>query len=260
MLDVFETKDKVNQKYKQYIYSGTYRLQHVSEENDEIAKLSAHQKILFYEQHIESIRRSFPLYDIENIVDRAASRALTYENIRDVCRHAYISGIGNVNSGSYTTRSIFTLNRITAELKDKTKESITKHLGDKIRSEISNRIRLEPESKFRIDLILKAINLASTIVLASMLIVMISIVNPLAGVVAVTATGFVTILFGQDVNSETWRDAIAEEIYKEISKRQFAIENELSSLLKQKLIVASDDLNAVAKKLEEFRRRIDSMN
>lgn len=107
---------------------------------------------------------------------------------------------------------------------------------------------------------MKAINLASTVVLASMLIVMISILNPLAGVFAVTATGFITLLFGQDVNSETWRDAIAEEIYKEISNRQSAIEKEISSLLKQKLNVASDDLNAVAKKLEEFRRRIDAIN
>lgn len=259
-LDVFETKKQVYHKYKQYIDSGTYRLQHVSEENVEIAKLSAYQKIIFYEQHIESIRRSFPINDIKNIVDRAASRALTYENIKDVCRQAYISGIGNVNSGSYTTRSIFTLNRITVELKDKTKESITKHLGEEIRSEISNRIRLEPESKFPLDLILKAINLASTIVLASVLIVMISIVNPLAGVVAVTATGFVTLLIGKDVNSETWRDTIAAEIYQEVSNRQNAIKNELSSLLKQKLNVASENLNAVAKKLEEFRRRIDSIH
>lgn len=145
-------------------------------------------------------------------------------------------------------------------MKDKTKESITKHLGEEIRSEISNRIRLEPESKFPLDLILKAINLASTIVLASVLIVMISIVNPLAGVVAVTATGFVTLLIGKDVKSETWRDTIAAEIYQEVSNRQNAIKNELSSLLKQKLNVASENLNAVAKKLEEFRRRIDSIH
>lgn len=145
-------------------------------------------------------------------------------------------------------------------MKDKTKESITKHLGEEIRSEISNRIRLEPESKFPLDLILKAINLASTIVLASVLIVMISIVNPLAGVVAVTATGFVTLPIGKDVNSETWRDTIAAEIYQEVSNRQNAIKNELSSLLKQKLNVASENLNAVAKKLKEFRRRIDSIH
>lgn len=259
LLDVSETKDKVYQKYKQYIDSGRFRLQHVSEKYVEVAKLSAHQKIVFFKEHVESVRRSFPLHAIEGIVHEAASRALTYENIRDVCRQAYINGIGNVNSDSYTTRSIFTLNRITVELKDKTKESITEHLRDEICSEIKNHIRLEPESKLRLDLILKAINLASTIVLASMLIVMISIVNPLAGVIAVTATGFVTLLIGKDVNSETWRDTIAREIYNEVSNRQNAIENELSSLLRQKFNVASDDLNAIAKKLDDFRRRIDSI-
>lgn len=260
MLNVSETKDKVYQKYKQYIDSGTFRLQHVSEKYVEVAKLSAHQKIVFFKEHVESVRRSFPLHAIEVIVHEAANRALTNENIKDVCRHAYISGIGNVNSGSYTTRSIFTLNRITVELKDRTKESITKHFGDEICSEIRNRIRLEPESKLRLDLIQKAINLASTIVLGTMLLVVIFIVNPLGGVFAVTAAGFLTLLNGQDVNSKTWRDTIAEEIYKEVSNRQNAIENEISSLLKQKLNVASNDLNTVAKKLEEFRRRIDSIH
>lgn len=259
-MDVSEAKDKVYQKYKQYIDSGTFRLQHVSENYVEVVKLSAHQKIVFLKEPVESVRRSFSLCAIDVIVHRAASRALTNENIKNVCRHAYISGIGNVNSDSCTTRSIFTLNRITVELKDKTKESITKHLGNEIFSEMRNRIKLEPESKFQLDLIVKAINLLSTIVLTSMLIVMISIVNPIAGVVAATATGFVTLLTSQDVNSETWRDMIAADIYKEVSNRQNAIENELSSLLREKLNVASDDLNAVAKKLEEFIRRIDSID
>lgn len=252
-MDVSEAKDKVYQKYKQYIDSGTFRLQHVSENYVEVVKLSAHQKIVFLKEPVESVRRSFSLCAIDVIVHRAASRALTYENIKDVCRHAYIRGIGNVNSDSFTTRSIFTLNRITVELKDKTKESITKHLGNDIFSEMRNRIKLEPESKFQLDLIVKAIILLSTIV-------MISIVNPTPVVVADTATGFVTLLTSQDVNSETWRDTIAADIYKEVSNRQNAIENEFSSLLREKLNVVSDDLNAVAKKLEEFRRRIDSID
>lgn len=259
-MDVSEAKDKVDQKYKQYIDSGTFRLQHVSENYVEVVKLSAHQKIVFLKEHVESVRRSFPLHAIEVIVHEAASRAFTYENIKVVCRHASISGIGNVESGSYTTRSIFTLNRITVELKDRTKESITKHLGSEIFSEMKKRIKVKPESKFQLDLIVKAINLLSTIVLTSMLIVMISIVNPIAGVVAATATGFVTLLTSQDVNSETWRDTIAADIYKEVSNLQNDIENELSSLLRKRLNVASDDLNAVAKKLEEFRRRIDSID
>lgn len=97
-MDVSEAKDKVDQKYKQYIDSGTFRLQHVSENYVEVVKLSAHQKIVFLKEHVESVRRSFSLHAIEVIVHEAAGRALTYENIKDVCRHAYISGIGNVES------------------------------------------------------------------------------------------------------------------------------------------------------------------
>lgn len=244
LLNISETKDKVYQKYKHYIDSGMFHLQHVSENYVEVVKLSAHQKIVFFTEHVKSVWGSFSLYAIDVIVQRAASRALTYENIKDVCRHAY-SGIGNVNSGSC---SAFSLNRITVELKDNIKESITKKLGDEIFSEIENRITLEPESKIRLDLILKAKELLSTIVQ-----------DTIAGAGAVTATDSVDLPISQDVNSETWRDTIASEIYKGVSNRQSAMENELSSLLKHNFNVASGDLKAVATKVEEFRRRIDSI-
>lgn len=246
LLNISETKDKVYQKYKHYIDSGMFHLQHVSENYVEVVKLSAHQKIVFFTEHVKSVWGSFSLCAIDVIVQRAASRALTYENIKDVCRHAYISGIGNVNSGSC---SDFSLNRITVELKDNIKESITKKLGDEIFSEIENRITLEPESKIRLDLYLKAKELLSTIVQ-----------DTIAGAGAVTATDSVDLPISQDVNSETWRDTIASEIYKGVSNRQSAMENELSSLLKHNYNVASGDLKGVATKVEEFRRRIDSID
>lgn len=255
--DISNTKRLVYQKYKPHIEFGKFHLHHVSEKFDEIAKLSAHKKIISYKQHVESIRRSFPLHSIENIVNKAASRALSYENIRDVCRFAYISGIGNVNSGSYTTRSVFTLNRISVQLQDEVKESITRHLGTEICSELRKHIRLEPGNTLRLELIQDILGKATGVVLASMLIVMISIVNPIAGMVAAAGAGLVTILAGTDANSISWRDTVAEEIYKEVSNRRLTIENEFSSLLTAKFELASDDLNTVERRLEDFRRRID---
>lgn len=255
--DISNTKRLVYQKYKPHIEFGKFHLHHVSEKFDEIAKLSAHKKIISYKQHVESIRRSFPLHSIENIVNKAASRALSYENIIDVCRFAYISGIGNVNSGSYTTRSVFTLNRISVQLQDEVKESITRNLGTEICSELRKHIRLEPGNTLRLELIQDVLGKATGVVLASMLIVMISIVNPIAGMVAAAGAGLVTILAGTDANSISWRDTVAEEIYKEVSNRRLTIENEFSSLLRAKFELASDDLNTVERSLEDFRRRID---
>lgn len=258
--DISNTKKIVYQKYKPHIDSGKLHLHHVSEKFDEVAKLSAHQKIISYKQHVESIRGSFPLHSIEDIVKKAVSRALTYENIRDVCRQAYISEIGNIHCASYTTRSIFTLNRISVQLKDKTKESITRYLGTEICSELKNHIRLEPGNTLRLEFIQDVLGKATGVVLASMLIVMISVVNPIAGVIAAAGAGIVTVLAGTDVNSTSWRDMIANEIYKEVSNQRITIENEFSSLLRQNMNVASDHLNAVAKSMDDFRRRLDQID
>lgn len=98
-------------------------------------------------------------------------------------------------------------------MKDKIKELIIKYLGEEICFEISNCIRLELESKFLLDLILKVINLVFIIVLVFVLIVMIFIVNFLVGVVVVIVIGFVILFIGKDVNFEMWRDMIVVEIY-----------------------------------------------
>lgn len=258
--DISNTKKIVYQKYKPHIESGKLHLHHASEKIDEVAKLSAHQKISSFKQHVESIRRSFPLHSIENIVNKAASRALTLENIEDVCRHAYISGIGNIYSASYKTHSIFTLNKIAVKLKDKTKESITRYLGTELCYELRNHIRLEPGNTLRLELIQDIFGKTTGVVLATMLIVMISIVNPIAGVFAAAGAGLLTVLTCPDVNSTSWRDMIANEIYNEVSNQRLAIENEFSSLLRESMNVASDHLNTVAESLDDFRRRLDQID
>lgn len=143
------------------------------------------------------------------------------------------------------------------QLQDEVKESITRHLGTEICSELRKHIRLEPGNTLRLELIQDVLGKATGVVLASMLIVMISIVNPIAGMVAAAGAGLVTILAGTDANSISWRDTVAEEIYKEVSNRRLPIEKEFSSLLRAKFELASDDLNTVERSLEDFRRRID---
>lgn len=258
--DISKTKKIVYKKYKQYIDSENFHLHHVSEKIDEVAKLSAHQKIISYKQHVESIRRSFPLHSIEVIVNEAANRALIYENIRDVCRQAYISEIGNVYNASYTTHSTFTSNRISVELKHKTIESITRYLGTQISSELRNHIRIEPRNTLRLELIQDVLSRATNVLYPSIFSLMVSIVNPIAGVFVAAGAGFITFFVGTDVNSISWRDMVASEIYKEVSKRRLTIENEFSSILRQNMNVASDHLDTVAKSLNGFRENLDMID
>lgn len=112
MQNISEIKRKVYQEYKGYFLGETFYLQHVSEQFVEIAKLSAHRKIASYKQVIESIRESIPLHSIENIVRDAVNRALSKENITQLCNDAVIEESGNARSDPYYCRSDSTIRRL----------------------------------------------------------------------------------------------------------------------------------------------------
>lgn len=143
--DVSKTKEKVSQHYEQNIDSGTFHLQHESEQFSEVAKLSALQKIQSYKHHVEAIRAGIPLDSIEKVVNNAADRVLTEERIRQLCYETYIDGIGDIYHDPYNVRFFLTLHRIKGELKEKTIESIKKCLGSEICAEIKRYIDFELE-------------------------------------------------------------------------------------------------------------------
>lgn len=251
---VSKTKEKVYQNYKQYIDSGMFH--HESEQYVEVAKLSAIQKINSYKQYVESIRASIPLDNIQDIVKNAADRALTEEKIKNLCYDAYVDGIGSTNSDPYYVRFFLTLHRIKSELKEKNIESIKECLGSEICAEIKRHLTLQIQGKLQLHIILDALNLVSTVILASMLLIMTSLINPITGVVAAVATGLITFLSGQNVNSRSWREYVDMEIFKEVSNNRDDIIKELMSHLWNTFHVTSDHLKTVAENLEDYRRRI----
>lgn len=253
---VSKTMEKVYQNYQEYIDSGMFHLHHESEQYVEVAKLSAIQKIDSYKQYVESITASIPLDNIQDIVKNAVDRALTEERIKQLCHHTHVDGIGKVGSSSYYVRFFLTLHKIKSELKEKTIESIKECLGSEICAEIQEHLTLKIKDKLQLDIILDALNLVSTMILASMLLVMTTIINPVAGVVAVVATGLITFFSGKDVNSRSWRDAVAMEIFNEVSNNKVAIIKELSSHLWKTFHVTTDHLKTVAGNLKDYSRRI----
>lgn len=48
---------------------------------------------------------------------------------------------------------------------------------------------------------------------------MASLINHITGVVAAVAAGLITFCSGQNVNSISWREIVAMEIFKEVSKK-----------------------------------------
>lgn len=253
---VSKTMEKVYQNYQEYIDSGMFHLHHESEQYVEVAKLSAFQKIDSFKQYVESITAIIPLDNMQDIVKNAVDRALTEERIKQLCHNTHVDGIGKVGCSSYYVRFFLTLHKIKSELKEKTIESIKECLGSEICAEIQEHLTLKIQDKLQLDIILDALNLVSTVILASMLFVMTTLINPVAGVVAAVATGLITFFSGKDVNSRSWRDGVAMEIFKEVSNNKVAIINELSAHLWKTFHVTNDHLKTVADNLKDYSGRI----
>lgn len=255
---VLQAKKKVYQKYKRFLNFERFHLQHESEQYTEVAKLSAHQKVVSYKQFIESVRDSIPLQNIEDIVKAAVNRALSKERITELCFDAVIQESGNTNSDPYYCRSSATVNKFKQELMSKTVESVSKYLGSEICSEIQRHILTEIQSKLRIDtdLIFTVFNFSSLILLETMLTVIASILNPLLGALFALISVVGTVLFAVNVNSRSWRRDVANEIYKQVDENKEKVSKELSSNIRKRCRITADHLKMIAGILEEFRSSI----
>lgn len=120
MQNISETKKRVYQEYEEYFRKEKFYLQHVSEQFVEIAKLSAHRKIVSFKHVIESIRDGIPLHSVEHIVNDAVNRSLSEEIITQLCNDAVIAESGNAQSYTYNCHSTATVRRLKGELETKT--------------------------------------------------------------------------------------------------------------------------------------------
>lgn len=255
---VLQAKKKAYQKYKKFFDFERFHLHHESEEYTEVAKLSAHQKVLSYKQFVESVRDSIPLENIEKIVKDAVNRALSKESITEQCFDAVLQESGNTSSNPYYCRSSSTVNRLKQELMRKTVESVSKYLGSEICSEIEKHIKTEFQSKFSIDTdsIYTVLNFSPLILLETMLTVIASILNPLLGVLLAIISVVGTFLFAVNVNSRSWRRDVANEIYKQVDKNKEKVLKELLSSIRNRCKITADHLKMIADRLEEFRSSI----
>lgn len=230
----------------------------MTEQYNEVAKLSAHRKILSYKQYVESIRDSIPLQNIENIVKDAANRAFSLERITKLCFDAVIQESGNAYSNPYYSRSFFTIHRLKNELKNKTVESVIKYLGSTICDDIGSHIMTKIESRISInlDFIYIVLKSAMTVILGSMITVMLFIVKPHLAVIASFLTVASVLLCAVDVNSKSWRRDVANEIYEEMNKNKEKILKELLKNITNRCQITVDHLNLIVQQLDNFIRRI----
>lgn len=256
-LSVLETKKKVYQKYKQFFNFERFHLQHESEQYTEVAKLSAHQKVVSYKQFVESVRDSIPLSNIEDIVKTAVNRALSKESITELCFDAVIQESGNTYSDPYVCRSGSTVNRIKKELMKKTVDSVSEHLGSEICTDFQKHIEKEMKSKFKFDpVLIKTFLDFSSLAFVGVITLISSLLNPILGILSAILSVLGTFFFAVDVNSRSWRRNVASDIYKQVDKNKEKVLKELSSNIRNRCRITVDELSRIANEFGFFGRLI----
>lgn len=259
--NISKTKKMVYQEYKWYFQNEKFYPQHVDEKWVEIAKLSAHRKLVSFKHVIESIRESIPLHSIENIVRDAVNRALSKENITQLCNDAVIGESGNAQSDPYYCRSSSTIRRLKGELMKKTLDSVSEYLGSEISAEIQKHIESEIKSRFDPSLFHFNFGLASKVLVNTLsfgaVALFTAIIFPWTGLLIAVVGGFVTWFTSVNVNSPLWRRNVANEIYKQVSDSKQKLLKELASDMKKRCEITADQLTSVIRQLEGLIRRID---
>lgn len=259
---VFEAEEKVSERYKEYIKRDNIYLQHVDKKYFyvEIAKSSAHKKIASFKQVIESIKESIPLHSIENIVRNAVDRALSKENITQLCNKAFIEESGNAYSDPYYSRSDSTIKRLKEELVKKTFDSVSQYLGSEISAEIQKHIESEQRTKFDPSLFVFDFGLASLVTIETFsfgaLALVAGLIDPLAGLLVAFVGGLITFFTAVNVNDPSWRRNVANEIYEKVSEKKQKVIRELTSDIKNRCKISADHLTRVIRQLEDHIRRI----
>lgn len=257
--NISETKKRVYQEYEEYFRKEKFILQHVSEQFVEIAKLSAHRKIVSFKHVIESIRDGIPLHSVEHIVNDAVNRSLSEEIITQLCNDAVIAESGNAQSYTYNCHSTATVRRLKGELETKTMTLVYDHLRSGLSAEIQKHIESKIKSKFDSSLIHSCFDLSSLEVVDPFFIEVVAwtvpFINPFAAL-AMFAELVETLSFPVNVNSPSWRGKVANDIYRQVSDKKQAVIKELTPAVQKRCEVTADHLTRVIRQLESCISRI----
>lgn len=263
---MIDSKLTVFRKFEDNIKSGNIFLHHAFEDFEKISKLSAQKKLAWFRNMVEVLSRSIPGQEIPNIIEEAANRALSSHNIRELCFDVVIDdkgkNVGTVANSPYRCYSMITIRRLKENLSDKTLHKIYESLGSEICIGISKHIQTTVKVKLKQDPISVRFKLSQkafasfSLFLSSFLI---SVYNPLFGLLLAVVAVFVTLWWSVDVNSKEWRKKIADEIYDKIQEKRLAmlekVQPEIESLCRK----ASTDLDRVSKQIKEVEEAIEAI-
>lgn len=266
-MSVIEAKLSVYKKFKPYIDSENIFLLHEFEEYDEIAKLSARKKLTCLSDELEKLSGEIPL-DLKEIFNKAERKCLTKEKIRDICYNADINDdddnrIGTVYSSAYLCYSVFTVKKLKVILVRETLNGIGNSLSSEICNEILHHIKSNVKSglvsgfaELQKELSENLYYSVKDIVITAIFFIFSSWI----GLIVTVGMLFVTLVWPEDINSESWRQKVADEIYEKVKEKKSAILEKVRPKLDDRCRETSTELKNVAQKVLTLRENIHVEN
>lgn len=262
-MPIIEAKLEVYKRFKSHIDSENIFLLHKFEEYDEVAKLSAHKKISCFCDVLQDLSRSIPYDSLRGILDTAAAKSLTGDKIRSICYSVYLfddtKAVGTVNSDAYLCFSVFRIKRLKGALVQESLNRIGNSLGSEICNGILHHIESNVKSRLVNDLADLKIELSENLYYSVKDIVITAIFwifSPWVGLIVTAGMIFVNLVWPENINSESWRRKVANEIHDKMQENRSAILNRIRPDIENSCINTSADLQTVVKNLIALQQKI----
>lgn len=250
-------------KCKDYVDRLDIYLQHIYEDFDEIAKLSAYKKISFYINFVRGMIYSFFTYNLKRVINKSMDRVLTRANIRRVCFEVVVrydnNYVGTVENSAYNCRYSGTVTRIKKILTEEILCDTARKLGSEICKGILMRIESVVQTTLSAELgkiksDMSSIFFAEIDAIISETVV--KILRKKYGVIISETPFFITIFRPVDVNSEEWRSQVADEVYFNILEKGDFLRDYILDNLKNLCRKTRKDFEFITSELEEFQKRV----
>lgn len=262
-LPIVEAKLEVYRALRYHLYFENILLHHVFENYEEIAKLSFHKKLSFLSDTIKDLSNSIPINNLTKMITDAEEKVFTNRNIRDLCHGVIIRDngkyVGNTNDSPYVCYSMFTVRNLKRYLVEETLKSVGESLGSAICAGILSHIESKVKSELKKDLIHLKVELTKELFATISLIVfaVISVFfSPWLGLLVAAVTFFITLVMSVDVNSNGWRNKVANEIGEKVRDNKSAILHKVFPDIEALCKKTSRDLKSVAYSLRAHQRKI----
>lgn len=266
-IPVIEAKLSAYHKFKPHIDSEDIFILHEFEEFDEIAKLSAQKKITWLYEELENLSGKIP-HDLEEIINKAEGKSLTKENIRDICYFVDLNDddgnrIGTVYSSAYLCYSVFTVKKLKGVLVRETLNGIGNSLGSEICNGILQHIESNVKSSLvngfadlKMELSEKLYYSVKDIVITAIFFIF----STWIGLIFTVSMIVVTLVWPENINSESWRQKVADEIYEKVKENKSAILENFKPHIESRCQKTSQDLKDVAQKVFDLQKEIHLVN